>query len=341
MDMIGTCVAAIVLGPWWGALTGVLANVGGAAIYGPSNIPFALANVAGALVWGYGVRTFGMGRNPATYFALNVLVGLVVAVTAAPIVLFVYGGATGHPSDVITAAFLGAGEAMVDAVFASNILVSIADKVIAGFVGLAIIRALPPRYTDGAAAAGRGRDADAAGGDAGHGGRRRDPAGLPAGRSPRRPPPDRAVVSLTGPAGVSVRDLAFTHAGAPGARAARRLVRDRGRASWSGSSGANGAGKTTLCLSLNGVVPHLLPGERTGEVRVGGVDPAVDDGPRDGPLDRDGVRRPGGPAEPADGGRRGGAGPREPRACRARRCRHGSARRWRPWASPAWRHGTR
>ena len=149
LDMIGTCVAAIVLGPWWGALTGVLANVGGAAIYGPSNIPFALVNVAGALVWGYGVRTFGMGRNPATYFGLNVLVGLVVAIVAAPIVLYVYGGATGHASDVITAAFLGAGEAIFAAVFASNILVSIADKVIAGFVGLAIIRALPPRYTQG------------------------------------------------------------------------------------------------------------------------------------------------------------------------------------------------
>jgi energy-coupling factor transport system substrate-specific component len=90
-----------------------------------------------------------MGRNGATYFVLNVLVGLVVAVTAAPIVLFVFGGSTGHASDVITAAFLGAGEAMVGAVFASNVLVSVADKVIAGFVALAIIGALPDRYTQG------------------------------------------------------------------------------------------------------------------------------------------------------------------------------------------------
>jgi len=149
MDMIGTCVAAIVLGPWWGALTGVLANVGGAAIYGPTNIPFALANVAGALVWGYGVRTFGMGRNGGTYFLLNVLVGLVVAMVAAPIVLFLFGGSTGHPSDLVTAALVGAGQAIVAAVFASNVLVAVADKVIAGFVGLAIIHALPARYTAG------------------------------------------------------------------------------------------------------------------------------------------------------------------------------------------------
>jgi energy-coupling factor transport system substrate-specific component len=76
LDMIGTCVAAIVLGPWWGALAGALSNVVGALFYGPSNIPFALVNVVGALVWGYGVRRFGMGRTATRYFVLNVLVAL-------------------------------------------------------------------------------------------------------------------------------------------------------------------------------------------------------------------------------------------------------------------------
>jgi energy-coupling factor transporter ATP-binding protein EcfA2 len=37
--------------------------------------------------------------------------------------------------------------------------------------------------------------------------------------------------------------------------------------------GANGAGKTTLLLALNGVVPHLLTGTRTGSVVVAGRDP--------------------------------------------------------------------
>ena len=63
LDMIGTCVAAIVLGPWWGSLVGVITNVGGSFFTGPIGIPFALANVAGALVWGYGVRSWGMGST--------------------------------------------------------------------------------------------------------------------------------------------------------------------------------------------------------------------------------------------------------------------------------------
>jgi energy-coupling factor transport system substrate-specific component len=147
LDMIGTCVSAIVLGPWWGALVGVITNVGGSLINGPIGIPFALANVAGALVWGYGVRSWGLGGNTIKYFILNVIVALAVSAVAAPIVIFVFGGATGHSSDAITAAFAQAGQDIITAVFASNVIVSLADKIISGYVGLAIIQALPANLT--------------------------------------------------------------------------------------------------------------------------------------------------------------------------------------------------
>ncbi len=149
LDMIGTAVAAIVLGPWWGALVGVITNVGGSFINGPIGIPFALANVAGALVWGYGVRSFRMGSSLPKFFLLNIIVALVVSAVAAPIVIFVFGGSTGHSSDAITAAFAQAGNDLITSVFASNVIVSLADKIIAGFVGLSIIAALPANLTSG------------------------------------------------------------------------------------------------------------------------------------------------------------------------------------------------
>ena len=147
LDMIGTAVVAIVLGPWWGALVGVITNVVASFISGPIGLPFAVVNVAGALVWGYGVRNLMMGRKYWSYFLLNVIVGVVCTIFAVPIYVFVFGGATGHFSDMMTAAFLAAGQNLVTSVFSSNIIVSLADKVISGFVALAIIEALPKNLT--------------------------------------------------------------------------------------------------------------------------------------------------------------------------------------------------
>jgi energy-coupling factor transport system substrate-specific component len=47
----------------------------------------------------------------------------------------------------MTAAFLAMGQNLLVSVFSSNILVSLADKIISGFVALAIIEALPPNLT--------------------------------------------------------------------------------------------------------------------------------------------------------------------------------------------------
>jgi energy-coupling factor transport system substrate-specific component len=149
LDTIGTFVVAAVLGPWWGAAAGVGNNVVSALFNGPSSAPFAVVSVAVALVWGYGLRTFGMGRNAWTFFALNLVVALVAAVISSPIVLVVYGGATGHASDAITAAFELAGKSLASAVLVSNLVLNAADKLITGYVGLAIVRALPDQYLAG------------------------------------------------------------------------------------------------------------------------------------------------------------------------------------------------
>jgi energy-coupling factor transport system substrate-specific component len=141
LDTIGTFLAAALLGPWWGALAGVLTNVVGAVPNGISNMLFAPVNIAAALVWGYGIRSFGLGRNAILFFLLAAVVGVVTGLLATPIVLFLFGGATGHPSDLITAALASFG--LERAALASNIVSSMPDKVISAYVGLAITAALP------------------------------------------------------------------------------------------------------------------------------------------------------------------------------------------------------
>ncbi len=148
LDMIGTAVVAIVLGPWWGALVGATTNIVSSFISGPIGLPFAACNVVGALIWGYTVR-WGWGKKFWSFGLINIAVAFFVSLVAVPIYVFVFGGATGHFADMMTAAFLAMGQNLLVSVFSSNILVSLADKIISGFVALAIIEALPANLTQG------------------------------------------------------------------------------------------------------------------------------------------------------------------------------------------------
>jgi hypothetical protein len=141
LDTIGTFLASVLLGPWWGALAGVMTNVVGVVPNGASNLLFAPVNVAAALVWGYGIRRLGLGRTLGGFFVLAVVVGVVTGVLATPIVLFVFGGATGHPSDLITATLATFG--IERAALISSVITSVPDKVIAAYAGLAVTAALP------------------------------------------------------------------------------------------------------------------------------------------------------------------------------------------------------
>ncbi|MCZ4500303.1 MAG: hypothetical protein JWQ74_2858 [Marmoricola sp.] len=140
LDMIGTAVSSISLGPWWGALVGLLTNLVGAWISGAKSIPFALVNIVGALIWGYGVRRFPRGLTIPRFFALNVVVAFGCTSVAVPIILAM-GGHTGHDTDTLTGSFLAFFHSLGAAVFSSNIISSLADKLISGFVALAVLEA--------------------------------------------------------------------------------------------------------------------------------------------------------------------------------------------------------
>lgn len=143
LDMWGTAIAALALGPWRGAFVGGVTNVIGAIGSGWVSLPFAVVNIAGALVWGYGARRYNMTRTLPRYLLLNVLVAVACTLIAVPILVLVFDGSVGQGQDTITQTFLDLTHRLTAAVGLSNMLTSLIDKVLSGFVALVAVTALP------------------------------------------------------------------------------------------------------------------------------------------------------------------------------------------------------
>ena len=143
LDMTGTAIAAIALGPWRGAAVGGVTNVVGVAVgSGPVSLAFAVVNIAGGLVWGYGVRRFDLGRTLPRFLGLNMLVAVTCSAIAVPIIV-AYGGSVGQGQDSITESFSSFVRVDLVATALANLLVSIGDKLISGFIALVVISTLP------------------------------------------------------------------------------------------------------------------------------------------------------------------------------------------------------
>ena len=146
LDMAGTAVAAIALGPWHGVAVGLSTNVLGAVGSGLISLPFAVVNAVGALVWGYGVRRWSLGRTLPRFLMLNLVTAVACSATAVPILLATAGGRLRAGHDAITVLVQDAIGSTATAVAFSNVLTSSADKLISGFVALVAISALPAAF---------------------------------------------------------------------------------------------------------------------------------------------------------------------------------------------------
>jgi energy-coupling factor transport system substrate-specific component len=143
LDMVGTAIAAILLGPWKAVVVGLSTSVAGAATSGFVSIPFAPVEVVGALIWGYGVRRFRLGTTVPRYFALNVVVALACSVVAVPVIVWLDHGVTGNGADQLTRTMDLFWHSLFAAVCSQNILTSLVDKLISGFIALGVAEALP------------------------------------------------------------------------------------------------------------------------------------------------------------------------------------------------------
>lgn len=151
LDTIGTMLVAILAGPWVAVVAGVLTNVVLGFTVGPQLVPFALVNVAIALVVGF-LAQRGWFRITKTIeywrlIATGIILGIVNTLVATPIAVLLFGGLTGSGQDIITAIFLAAGFSIWLSVFISSLLVGgILDKTISIIIAYFVANSVPNRY---------------------------------------------------------------------------------------------------------------------------------------------------------------------------------------------------
>ncbi|MBD7957761.1 hypothetical protein H9651_08930 [Microbacterium sp. Sa4CUA7] len=141
LDMMGTAIVSLALGPWYG-VAAAIATHGLFAVFETTlvGLPFALVNIAGALVWGYGVRRWRLGRSPARVLLLSVIAAVCSTLVATAVIMFFFDGfSINAGAHALSGNLVAAGHQIWGAVFSANMITSLMDKLISGFVALAVV----------------------------------------------------------------------------------------------------------------------------------------------------------------------------------------------------------
>jgi energy-coupling factor transport system substrate-specific component len=141
LDTIGTIFASMLCGPWVGALAGALTNVV-TGLANPVNFAFIPVNVVVGLVTGFLARA-RMFNTWWKWIISMILMALASIISAAPIVVLMFGGITGGGTSIIAATLMGAGHNIWIAVIGSDGVFTVIDRIISYAISWLVIRVIP------------------------------------------------------------------------------------------------------------------------------------------------------------------------------------------------------
>ncbi len=143
LDSIGTILVGVLAGPWAGAATGGLANIVWST-FNPVLLPFAIVAIVIGLVSGLFARA-GAFRRFYIVPVVGALTGVLTALLSAPLSAFIFNGVTGAGTDVLVAAFRGAGNSVLVSSLLQGLAVDPLDKLLSFLVAYLVVAALPGR----------------------------------------------------------------------------------------------------------------------------------------------------------------------------------------------------
>lgn len=144
LDTIGTIIVGVIAGPWVGLLTGVVSNLV-SGIFAPYLIPYAITSAAIGLAAGF-MSKGGLFKSIPKVIVAGLIITVIGVVVSAPITVFVFSGASGSATSLITAAFLASGQEIWTAVFSSSFISEIIDKLVSVLIVYFIVQKMSDRY---------------------------------------------------------------------------------------------------------------------------------------------------------------------------------------------------
>lgn len=143
LDMIGVLLVGALAGPIPAALTGVLTNLIN-GIMDPSWLPYAFCSFFIGISAGL-LSKYNMMNKIWKLAVSGIIIALVATVTATPITVFFFGGATGGGASMIAAGLMATGKQILEAVLSVYIVTETIGKMISIFVTYVIIKVIPDR----------------------------------------------------------------------------------------------------------------------------------------------------------------------------------------------------
>ena len=145
LDTLGTIYITSQIGLSYGILTGVCTNLVMGLFTGPTAIPFAIVNVATAVV------VYLFSKKKFT-IVKAVIAGLILAIVCpmlgTPIRLLLFGGFTGSGTDILIMAFKASGKEIFASTFMATVAGNFVDKIASCVLIAAVSKYLPSVYAD-------------------------------------------------------------------------------------------------------------------------------------------------------------------------------------------------
>ena len=143
LDMIGVILVGALAGPIPAAVTGVLTNLIN-GVMDPSWLPYAFCSFFIGFTSGL-LSKYNMMNKIWKLIVSGIVIALVATVTATPITVFFFGGATGGGASMIAAGLMATGKQILEAVLSVYIVTETIGKTISVFVAYIIIKVIPDR----------------------------------------------------------------------------------------------------------------------------------------------------------------------------------------------------